>query len=95
MILNVNPMNSMPSPCLQHWSKELVSTGGPQPRVRLAHAAVALSSQALLSSGGYSGRELDDCWILDLSTWRWREVGGHSLTIECHLIAYCHCHGSV
>ena len=85
MILNVNPMNSMPAPCLQHWSKELVSTGGPQPRGRYAHAAVALSSQALLSSGGFGGgKELNDCWILDLSTWRWREVGGHSLTIECY-----------
>ena len=75
-------MNSMPSPCLQHWSKELVGTGGPQPHRRFAPAAVALSSQALLSSGGYGREEFDDCWILDLSTWRWREVGGYSLTID-------------
>ena len=46
------------------------------------HAAVRLSSQSLLVSGGHVvGGVLADCWILDLSTMTWREVGDWCMAV--------------
>ena len=60
---------------------------GPQPPWRYGQAAVALSSQSLLVSGGFGIGTLDDCWILDLSTRRWMEVGDWCMAVHVRVLS--------
>ena len=55
--------------------------GAPSPVCRSSHAAVCLNygrhNPQLLVTGGWDRKKvLSDAWILDLESWRWREVRG-------------------
>ena len=64
---------------VQHWSQIDEDKRGPWPEGRDCHAAVCLGfggdhSQLLIIGGRGFYRTLDDAWILDLRSWKWREV---------------------
>ena len=66
----------------QEWSKLEKSEGAPWPVERSAHAACCLNygevHPQLLVTGGVDrdGNTLQDAWILDVNSGRWREVSG-------------------
>ena len=70
----------MNSACvLQFWRKLDHAQGGPKPVGRSGHAAVCLESaegSSLLITGGKDkdNNVLDDIWVLDLQSDRWKEV---------------------
>ena len=61
---------------IQNWSKLKPHEGEPWPVGRYNHATVLLGSNdhQLLVTGGYDGSILNDCWILNLQSGRWKEV---------------------
>ena len=56
--------------------------GAPWPVERDSHAACCLNygeeNPQLLVTGGVdnNGNTLQDAWVLDVNSWRWREVSG-------------------
>ena len=66
----------------QEWTKLERPEGTPCPVGRSAHAACCLNCgeehPQLLVTGGMdkSGNTLQDAWILDVNSGRWREVSG-------------------
>ena len=66
----------------QEWTKLERSKGAPWPVERDAHAACCLNygekHPQLLVTGGVdkTGNTLQDAWILDVKSGRWREVSG-------------------
>ena len=75
---------------MQHWNK-LVIQGVSCPVGRSRHAAVCLGyggdSPQLLVTGGREGHSsvLNDVWLLDLKSGRWREVR----VDECERLSKC------
>ena len=65
---------------MQHWSKLVNHSGEPFPVRRSRHAAVCLNyggdHPQLLVTGGLdiSKKVLNDAWILDVYSGKWREV---------------------
>ena len=64
---------------MQHWSKLDDDKGDPWPVGRYYHAAVCLrfggDHPQLLVTGGFSENDtLNEVWLLDIGSWRWREV---------------------
>ena len=62
----------------QEWTKLEKLGGAPWPIERTAHAACCLNYGELLVTGGLdkNGTTLQDAWILDVKSGRWREVSG-------------------
>ena len=65
---------------LQHWRKLVIQEGGPCPERRSSHTAVCLDyatahPQLLVIGGCGSVMDiLNDAWMLDLQSERWRKV---------------------
>ena len=64
---------------MQHWSRLDQRVGDPCPVGRLGHATVCLNygedHPQIFTTGGYDGYDnLNDGWILDVQSGRWREV---------------------
>ena len=61
---------------MQHWRKLDQHKGEPCPVGRVRHAAVCLGDQPqVFITGGYDNHNiLNDGWILDVQSGRWREV---------------------
>ena len=65
---------------MQHWNKLEDDKENPWPKERECHAAVCLgfggAHPQLLVVGGASDAAiaLSDMWVLDIGSWRWREV---------------------
>ena len=66
----------------QEWTKLERAEGAPWPVERSSHDACCLNygeeRPQLLVTGGWdkNGNTLQDAWILDVNTGRWREVSG-------------------
>ena len=66
----------------QEWTKLEKTEGAPWPVGRDSHAACCLNfgedDPQLLITGGVddNGNSLQDAWILDVNSGRWREVSG-------------------
>ena len=66
----------------QEWTKLERPEGAPWPVERSSHAACCLNygeehSQLLVTGGeNKNGNTLQDAWILDVNSGRWREVSG-------------------
>ena len=73
----------------QEWTKLERPEGTPWPVERSAHAACCLNygeeNPHLLVTGGVDkdGNTLQDAWILDVNSGRWREVSGDQSHHEC------------
>ena len=73
---------------MQHWSKLEKNLGDSWPVGRYHHAATCLGYGGdlpqLMMAGGYADREtLSDCWILDVTSGRWREVSVGECKVPC------------
>ncbi len=68
---------------LQHWTK--LQADEPWPKDRAQHAACCINfgseDPQLLISGGKDivGRVLDDAWLLNVNSAKWKEVSGHCI----------------
>ena len=66
--------------CMQHWSRLDIKEGDPYPVKRSGHAAVCLEyggdhPQLLVTGGrGIGNKVLNDVWILDIQSRRWKQV---------------------
>ena len=63
---------------MQHFSK-MDTQGESRPKERDSHAAVCLGyggdhPQLLVTGGNAGGNVLSEVWLLDVQSWRWREV---------------------
>ena len=71
---------------LQHWRKLAKHEGEPWPVGRDGHAAVCLGPEHLLVIGGYCSGYLNDAWILNVSSGKWKEV---SSTLIYYALKMC------
>ena len=73
----------------QEWTKLERSIGAPWPVERAGHAACCLNygeehPQLLITGGGDTNdTTLQDAWILDVNSGRWREVSGKTIQVMC------------
>ena len=78
---------------MQHWSTLAHPEGEPWPVGRSGHAATCLSygsQPQLLVTGGLDkdDKVLNDVWILDVQSGRWRKVRVYGL-LSIHMIFVC------
>ena len=72
---------------LQEWTKLEKPEGAPWPVVRSAHAACCLNygdehPQVLVTGGVANNNILQDAWILDVKSGRWREVSDEDWLVQ-------------